>query len=371
MASILLILFFLVGCREKSPVGSANMTWKIAIITGTSIQNEEGFSAAFNVQERYGEEHVVLANYPDDFSKKKEEIIQLVYDLSQDPEIKAIIACQGVPGIAEGMLLAKKSRPDVLFIIGTPDEDPVLASQAADIVLSADELSVGEAMVMQAKKMGAKVFVHYSFERHLGYQFISQRKELLARTCEREEIVFVDAISPDPLGPIGIVGARQYILEDVPEKVARYGVDTAFFSTNCALQFPLIEAVMETGAIYPQPCCPSPFHGFPMALGIKPPPEKKYDSDYMINEIQKHMKAKGMTGRLSTWAVPVNRMFIIGGAEYAREYAIGEMTKVFNEEKMIQKLMSYAHTQVTINKLELDGEIYDNFYMIMMDYVNL
>jgi len=49
--------------------------------------------------------------------------------------------------------------------------------------------------------------------------------------------------------------------------VARYGTDTAFFGTNCAMQPPMITRVLEQRAIYPEPCCPSPVHAFPAALG--------------------------------------------------------------------------------------------------------
>ncbi|HCX78922.1 MAG TPA: hypothetical protein DG577_05900, partial [Firmicutes bacterium] len=50
----------------------------------------------------------------------------------------------------------------------------------------------------------------------------------------------------------GVSGAQQFILEDVPRQIEQYGKDTAFFSTNCSMQEPLIRSVLEGGAIYPQ-----------------------------------------------------------------------------------------------------------------------
>ena len=85
---------------------------------------------------------------------------------------------------------------------------------------------------------------------------------------------FVDATAPDPTGDAGVPGAQQFILEDVPRKIAEYGKDTNFFSTNCAMQEPLIKASLEGGAIYAQQCCPSPYHGYPGALGIEIPADK-------------------------------------------------------------------------------------------------
>jgi len=58
------------------------------------------------------------------------------------------------------------------------------------------------------------------------------------------------------------------IIQEIPELIAALGRNTAFFGTNCGMQTVLISSVIELGAIYPEPCCPSPYHGFPMALGI-------------------------------------------------------------------------------------------------------
>ena len=64
----------------------------------------------------------------------------------------------------------------------------------------------------------------------------------MRQTCEELGIEFVDATAPDPTGDAGLSGAQQFILEDVPKMVDKYGKDTAFFSTNCAMQIPLVKA---------------------------------------------------------------------------------------------------------------------------------
>ncbi len=88
------------------------------------------------------------------------------------------------------------------------------------------------------KKLGAKTFVHYSFPRHMSQVLLSSRRELMKKKCAELGIEFVDATAPDPTGDSGLPGAQQFILEDVPKMVAKYGKDTAFFSTNCAMQIP-------------------------------------------------------------------------------------------------------------------------------------
>ena len=156
---------------------------------------------------------------------------------------------------------------------------------------------MGYSIPAQAEKQGAKVFVHYSFPRHMSYPLLSGRRDIMREECAKLGLEFVDATAPDPTGDAGVSGAQQFILEDVPRMVDKYGKDTAFFSTNCAMQVPLISAVVDTGAIYPQPCCPSPYHGFPSALGIEIPEDKQGDIGYVVDEITRIMAEKGMTGR--------------------------------------------------------------------------
>ena len=192
----------------------------------------------------------------------------------------------------------------------------------------------------------------------------------MKKECVRLGLEFVDATAPDPTGDAGIPGAQQFILEDVPRMVKEHGKDTAFFSTNCAMQVPLISAVVNTGAIYPQPCCPSPFHGFPSALNIGIPEDKKGDIGYMVSEITRIMAEKGMTGRTSTWPVPISMMMIEGSAEYAKAWINGETAGKMDIPKLSEKLFEYSGVKVNLTKLVEGGTTYDNYFVILMDFLN-
>jgi hypothetical protein len=127
--------------------------------------------------------------------------------------------------------------------------------------------------------------------------------------------------------------------------------------------------VVAQGAIYAQPCCPSPLHGFPSALGIEIPEGKQGDLGYVIDEITKIMAAKGMTGRTSTWPVPVAMMFINGLSEYAKSWILGEFTEKMNIPILTQKLADYAGVDITLNPLVEGGVTYDNFQTVLLDYI--
>ena len=159
--------------------------------------------------------------------------------------------------------------------------------------------------------------------------------------------------------------------------VERYGKDTAFFSTNCAMQTPLIKAVYDSGAIYPQPCCPSPYHGFPSALGIE---SAGYTVDAMANvisETAKKIDEKDMLGRFSTWPVPVAIMNTVVATEYANKlcpghhHFSGEVSGDELDIKALEELMTEYNNGMTVTTSPyMEGSTeYPTYRMIMMDFL--
>lgn len=374
---ILALVLSLAACgqqasNEPAPAEepAADENWKIGILTGTVVQNEEEYNAAQNVLNKYGEDHIITMTYPPKFMDEQETTIANVVSMASDPDVKAIVICQAVPGTSAAIDKAREIRDDILFIAGTPGENPDDISAKADVVLQMNEIAMGTTVPDQAKKQGAKVFIHYSFPRHMSYPLLAARRDLMKERCEEIGLQFVDASAPDPTGDAGVSGAQQFILEDVPRMVEKYGKDTAFFSTNCSMQVPLISAALEEGAIYPQPCCPSPYHGFPSALGIEIPEDKKGDIQYVIEESRRIIKEKGGEGRFSTWPVPVNMMYIEAGAEYAKAWIEGETNGKVDLDTLKAKFSEYAGTEVSVENLEEGGKTYDNYFTVLVDFVN-
>lgn len=363
-----------VGCTPKKPSESKEnekKNYKIGIITGTVSQGEEEYRAAEEMKKKYGD-MIVLQTYPDNFMKEQETTIANTLTLASDPDVKAIVFVQAVPGASAAIDKVRETNPDMLFIAGVPGEDPAMIGGKADVILQADELGMGKTIVEQAKKQGAKTLVHYSFPRHMSYEMLAKRRELLKDTCKDLGLEFVDATAPDPTGDAGVPGAQQFILEDVPRKVAEYGKDTAFFSTNCSMQEPLIKSVLTEGAIFPQQCCPSPYHAYPAALGIEIPDDKKGNIDFIVDEIGKKIKEKGASGKFSTWPVPVNMLFVEAGTEYAMAYIEGKTNGKNDKEKLAEILNSKIDGKITITPYTDNGtkKTYDNYYLLLSDYID-
>lgn len=344
--------------------------WKIGIMTGTVSQNEEEYRAAQNVIAKYGEEHVLLMTYPDKFMDEQETTISNLVSMASDPDVKALIIVQAVPGTSAAIDKAREVNPDILIIAGVPGENPSDIASRADLVFHLDELSMGRTIVEQAKKQGAKTLVHYSFPRHMSYALLSARRDLLVENCAELGLEFVDATALDPTGDAGLSGAQQFILEDTPRMIEKYGVDTAFFSTNCGLQIPLIKMVAEGGAIYPQPCCPSPYHGYPSALGIKIPEDKQGDIDFVVAEISAKLAEMGQTGRMSTWPVPCAMMFVEAGADYAFDFMNGDTNGRVDADKVNEVFAAYAGVPIEMDTLTEEGVTYDNYFMVLLGYLD-
>ena len=343
---------------------------KVAIITGTVSQGEEEFQAAENMKKKYPD-RVVTATYPDNFDKEQETTISNVVGLVSDPDVKALVFLQAVPGAAAAIEKAREINPDLVVIAGVAAEDPSVICAAADVVLGEDAISMGTAIPQQAAALGAKTLVHYSFPRHMGMATIAARYSLMEAECKKLGIKFVNATAPDPLSDVGLPGAQQFIIEDVPKLIEQYGEDTAFYATNCGLQEPLIKQVVEGHAIYPQQCCPSPYHAYPGALGIEIPEENAGDLDYLINAIKDKVAEKGLTGRMSTWTAPVNMSVVQGATEYLIDWidAGCDLENKIDIEKLQAAVEEVAGVEFKWSQLELDGVVYENNWQMLGEYI--
>ncbi len=89
-----------------------------------------------------------------------ETTISKLVAFASDPDVKAIVMCQAVPGATAGFerIRGELGRDDILLIAGTPQEDPAVISAAADIVLYADEIDQPRSAIMaQSRRVGHRL----------------------------------------------------------------------------------------------------------------------------------------------------------------------------------------------------------------------
>lgn len=340
------------------------LPFKIGIMTGTVSQGEDEYRGAERVIAKYGADRIRHVTYPDNFMVEQETMIAQISSIASDPEVKAIVVAQGVPGTIAAIRRVRELRPDLVFLIDNPHEDPNQISNYANVILIQDDLERGRTIVDLAHEMGAKAFVHYSFPRHMSQELLARRRDIMAERAASHGMAFLNVNAPDPTGDQGLPGAQKFILEDVPRQIAQHGKDTAFFSTNCGMQEPLIRSCLELGAIFPEQCCPSPTHGYPGALGIAISEEDAGDMGAIRAAIQEKVNEYGQHGRMATWPVSVGMVAIEALTEVAIK-TVKDGAKPNDVDLLTAELTAAADTKVTL--VPYEGK--DNYYMFMLDSV--
>jgi len=353
---IALLLTSVTGCGKEddtATTGGEELGFKIGLVTDTVSQGEEEFRAGENMVKKYGKDVVKHVTFPDNFMQEQETTIAQIAGLADDPDVKAIIVLQAVPGTVPAFEKIREKRDDILLIAGLPQEDAEIVADRADIVINTDDLGRGKTIINLAHEMGAETFIHYSFPRHMAIDLLAQRRDIMKETAAELGIEFVEVDAPDPTGDSGIPGAQQFILEDVPRQVDKYGENTALFSTNCSMQEPLIKSVLSTSAIFPEQCCPSPYHAYPGGLGIEIPEDKAGDLNYILDQITEKVAEADMSGRMATWKVPSAMAMIETAVDYAVAFGKGEVER-FDKEKF-QDMMRKVIEDDSIELEELEG----------------
>ena len=349
----------------------AATTGKVAIITNTVSQNEEEYRSAEKMIEKYGD-RVIHDTMPDNFMTEQEQFISVVNKHASNPEVKCVIINQACPGAIACIdkVMETREKDDLLVVFCTPQENPDDIVTRADITLSIDEINKGAAIAQQAKDMGCNTMVHYSFPRHMAQVQLYSCRDQMKAECEKLGIEFVDATAPDPTGDSGVSGAQMFILEDVPKMVEKYGKETAFFSTNCSMQVPLIEAVANAGAYYPLPCCPSPYHGYPNALGIESPSDLINGLPETVAAINKTLGERDLLGHFSTWGVPCSIANTVASCEYAFLWMAGLVDKC--DSVVLNALLAdYCDAEIALVPYEdpETGKSYDNYYVYQQGFL--
>ena len=370
MKKLLCLALAAMLCLALAACAVAEENWKIAILTGTTSQGEEEFRAAERAQ-KADPEHIVTDTYPDNFMAETETTISKLIAFASDPDVKAIVMCQAVPGAKAAFdKIRAMGRDDMLLIAGVPQEDPAVITAAADFVLYTDEPKQGDTIMETCAKWGIDVFVHYSFPRHLAMETIAARKALLEENAAALGIQYVEATAPDPTGDAGVAGAQQFILEDVPLKLKEFeGKKVAFFTTNCGMQEPLQAAILDQpNAYYPQPCCPSPYHAFPASLGLVI--QAGGDDTEALKAIAAVLKEHNALGRYSTWPSPVNMSIIDVSVEYAKKWIAGEITSKNDGAAIAAMFEEKAPGAIVSNYTNADGQTFDNYYTVLLGAVD-
>jgi len=162
---------------EEKPVEEEAFEGIIAIVTNTLSQNEEEYRSAELMVNRYGEDKIMHVLWPDNFMTEQEQMISTIAKIGSNPDVKGLIINQAVPGTNAAVDKLLETRDDIFISYCTPQENPPDVAERANLILNPDELKMGDAIPVQAQKLGAKTLVHYSFPRHMSIVMLAARRQ--------------------------------------------------------------------------------------------------------------------------------------------------------------------------------------------------
>ena len=354
--------------EEAGDETEASGDYHIGIVTGSVSQSEDDRRGAEAFQAMYGEDRVTLAIYPDNFTEELETTIQTIVYLADDPDMKAIIVNQAIPGTTEAFRQIKEKRPDILCIAGESHEDLPEIGSAADLVCNNDFVARGSLIIRTAHELGCDTFVHISFPRHLSYETMSRRVAIMKKACEEFGMEFVMESAPDPTTDVGDPGAQAYILEHVPEWVEKYGTNSAYFCTNDAHTEPLLKQLLEYGGYFIEADLPSPLMGYPGALGIDLT-EEAGDFEKILAKVEEAVVEKGGAGRFGTWAYSYGYTVSAGLAQHAMNVidGVSELDNIDDIAKAYQVFSPDAEWNSSNYTNADTGVKQDNVFLVYQD----
>ncbi len=297
---------------------------RVALVTLESdywVYSEDYPQAVDDMVALHGD-RIVRRTLPANYMEQQEKVITTIADLAKDRLIKAIIVAPAVPGTAEAFRRVRAARPDIMLVACEPHEDPPVIQFSADLSVSLDWVARGYTIPWAARQLGAKTFLHLSFPRHMSYETLRLRRNVMELACERLGIAFVDIQVPDPTSDVGVAGTQQYVIEQVPQWIRKYGKDTVFFSTSDPVLEPLIQGLVKHGGMFLEADWPSPVMGYPGALGLDLYGSGDPYRDALA-KAEKALIAQGASGRLGTWAYSFTRASLSGLCQYALAVADG------------------------------------------------
>ena len=350
----------------------AEADYHIGIVTGTVSQSEdtargaEAAIARYGVAEKGGK--IVHITYPDNFMQEMETTISQIASLADDPKMKAVIMGEGVPGTVEAYRRIREKRPDILLLTNSAHEDPEMVAEVVDLALETDIVARGHLIVLAAKQLGADKFMHISFPRHLSYEIISRRRNIMKETAKDLGMEFIDMSAPDPVSDVGVAGAQQFILEQVPNWLEKYGQNTAFFATNNSHTEPLLKRIAEKGGYFIEADLPSPTMGYPGALGIKFDESEKGNWQAILKKVEKSVIDANGTGRMGTWAYSYSFTGVLSLTDHAMNVIEGKCD-VLDFDAFIETLKANTPGAGWNGSyyVGVDGVEKENFLMIYQD----
>lgn len=367
LLSVVMMMTFMTGCAQNGGDSVNKDEYHIAIVTPTLSSSEDEYRAGEEMVKKYPGivKHLTL---PENFEEEIETCISTIVSAADDPLMKAVVVVSGQSGLIPAFQQIKEKNPDIFTVTAPIFDEPEMMSEYIDLNLDTNWLERGKTIVEKANEMGAKTFVHYSFPTHLSKPLISARKDKMKDTCEELGMEFVEVVTPDPQTGDSVEAMQQFLQEDIPRQIEKYGVDTNIFGSNCPMYDVIIKEALESKYMVAEQCCPTPTQAYPTVLGLEIDEDDETNFEKINEMISEKVDSQGMKGKLSGWpisaliympqfAVEVAKEVVENDFDYKDPSKLNELTK----EKF--------NIEVNYTKLEQNGKSFDNYFVMIMESI--
>lgn len=367
LLSAMMMITFLTGCTKTEGENASGDEYHIAIVTPTLSTSEDEYRAGEEMAKKYPEivKHLTL---PENFEEEIETCISTIVSAADDPLMKAVVVVSGQSGLIPAFQQIKEKNADIFTVTAPIFDEPEMMSEYIDLNLDTNWLERGRTIVEKANKMGAKTFVHYSFPTHLSKPLISARKDKMKETCEKLGMEFVEVVTPDPQTGDSVEAMQQFLQEDIPRQIEKYGVDTNIFGSNCPMYDVIIKEALELKYIVSEQCCPTPTQAYPTVLGLEISEEDQTNFEKINEMISEKVDAAGMKGRLSGWPISVTVYMPEFAVEVAKEVIENDFDYL-DAAKLNELTKEKFDVEVEYTKLEDSGKTFDNYFVMIMQSI--
>ena len=194
---------------------------------------------------------------------------------------------------------------------------------------------------------------------------------MMQKTSEQLGMEWVEVVTPDPQTGSGTGPMLQFLREDIPRQISKYGTETNIFGTNCPMYDVIIDEALKLKFMVAEQCCPTPTQAYPTVMGLEISEEDAWDFEKINEMIRTHAAEAQMTNRLGGWPMPATVFVPQYAVELAKKLIDDPSFDYNNLQQLNQFAKDISGYTVTFDNFKPaeDSPALENYYVMIMDSI--
>jgi hypothetical protein len=366
-------------------------SYTIAVITFDYHQNNADWIN--RLVDQHGYEKVIIYTWPPRMHNyTADETIEWINNIALNTDIDILIINPGIYGTDHAVSLLRKQRDDIFIVylnyetsdipagVEQPFRNNTLAEAVinANMILETDINTIVENFSQKARELGADTLIYFYDTHEYGTHFIESYWHLLLREKSAEAgLLFVEV---DIKGAIQCGSSyAQYMNETIPPLIEKYGENIVFFGLDNERVFWFWS---NEGFVY-LPIYQSWFEPTPQNIASFLSMgngsvfcENTSDIPLMIEQINKFLNENNTPGRLTSFPMPHQTLFVLAAVEYGIKWLEGKVVENGINVRVLEQIMldiitehTGLHSGLNIAPYNKNGANVDNYVLVLLDYL--